>query len=119
MFDFETLEFWKKSHQLTVQIYKITRNFPIDERFGMISHIRRTVFSIPSNIAEGCGRNGKRELFNFFNIAAGSCSELNYQLRLANELGYIEDSDYKELKLEVIETQKMICSYMKTLNSKL
>lgn len=115
MLDFENLSFWKKAHELTLRIYKLTKDFPSEERFGMSTHIRRTVFSIPSNIAEGCGRNGKRELFNFLNIASGSCSELSYQLRLANELDYIENSSYNELKLLVTEVQKMICSYMKTL----
>ncbi|MEO6220904.1 MAG: four helix bundle protein, partial [Ginsengibacter sp.] len=80
MRNFLNLEIWKKSHQLTLKIYTITKHFPKDELFGLTSQIRRSSSSIPTNISEGCGRNSNQQLINFRQIATGSCSELQYQI---------------------------------------
>ncbi len=83
--------------------------------YGLTSQIRRSSSSIPTNIAEGCGRNSNPELKRFLVISSGSSSELEYQLLLAKDLGYITDLIYKELNTELIEIRKMIYSYIRTL----
>ena len=116
MRDFKQLNFWKRSHLLTLNIYKLTKSsFPKEEMYGLISQIQRSSSSIPTNIAEGCGRNTNPDLRRFLVIATGSLSELEYQLLLAKDLGYVSDIIYKELSDELIEIRKMIYSYIQTL----
>ena len=81
--DYRKLDVWKKSHALTMMVYHITQEFPSDERYGLTSQIRRCCVSIPSNIAEGCGRSSNAELVRFLYIAMGSAQELDYQLYLS------------------------------------
>ena len=97
MRDFHDLLIWQRSHQLTIEIYRISQSFPNDELFGLISQIRRAVSSIPINIAEGCGRSSNKDFSHFLQIAIGSATELEYELLLAHELHYIEDSEYQKL----------------------
>jgi four helix bundle protein len=106
--DFKQLKVWEKAHCLTLGIYGITKSFPPDERFGLTSQLRRASASIPTNIAEGCGRNGERELLNFMGIAAGSASEVEYLLILARDLNYIAPETYKDLTEQVIEIKKNV-----------
>src|SRR5436305_8488360 len=113
MRDFRKLEFWNRSHKLTLNIYKCSRSFPKEETFGIISQIRRCALSIPSNIAEGCGRNSILELKRFLAIASGSASELQYQLILSFDLGYLTEPVYKELYSESIIIQKMLFQFSK------
>jgi len=111
--DFKQLKVWEKAHYLTLGIYGITKRFPPDERFGLTSQLRRASASIPTNIAEGCGRNGERELLNFMGIAAGSASEVEYQLILARDLNYIAPETYKDFTEQIIEIKKMLTVFMK------
>ncbi|MBO7610257.1 MAG: four helix bundle protein [Muribaculaceae bacterium] len=111
MRDFKKLQIWQKAHQLTLAIYKTSQNFPIDERFGLTSQLRRAAISIPSNIAEGCGRNTVGELAQFIQIAIGSSSEVEYQLLLAHDLGLISDEIYVQLKNDLSEMIRMMISY--------
>ncbi len=116
MRDFKKLGFWERSHLLTLKIYSIANgSFPKEEIYGLISQMKRSSSSIPTNIAEGCGRNSNPDLRRFLTIATGSCSELEYQLLLAKDLSYIKISVYDELHLEVVEIRKMIHSYIMTL----
>lgn len=116
MRDFKQLTFWKRSHLLTLKIYSLTKSsFPKEEMYGLISQIRRSSSSIPTNIAEGCGRNSNPELRKFLVISSGSSSELEYQLLLAKDLGYLTDLIYGELNTELIEIRKMIYAYIQTL----
>ena len=78
MRDFHKLMIWQRSHSLTLEIYKITKTFPKEEVFGLTSQIQRAVSSIPTNIAEGCGRNSNKEFAHFLQIAIGSATELEY-----------------------------------------
>lgn len=117
MRNFRNLSIWSKGHQLTLKIYSFTKSFPKDEVFGLISQMRRCAYSIPSNIAEGCGRNSTPELKRFLTIAAGSSSELEYQLFLSKELNYISETVFKELEKEVIDIRKMIYSFIQKLDS--
>ena len=85
MKDSRKLKVWEKSHQLVLALYTITASFPREETYGLTSQIRRAASSIPSNIAEGCGRDGDAELSRFCIIARGSASELEYQILLARD----------------------------------
>ena len=118
MRDFRELKVWEKAHRLTVQIYRITKNLPSDERFGLTVQLRRAAASIPTNIAEGCGRDSERELARFMSIAAGSASEVEYQLLLAEDLHYIQDEAYGELNKQVNEIKKMLNSFIQKLTAK-
>ena len=115
MRDFHKLLIWQRSHQLTLDVYKASKSFPNEELFGLTSQIRRAVSSIPTNIAEGCGRNSNKELAHFLQIALGSASEVEYELLLANNLGYINDADYQALADETIAVRKMIVKYREEL----
>jgi four helix bundle protein len=108
MKSFRDLQVWEKAHRLTLEVYKFTVKFPIDERFGLISQMRRCAASIPANIAEGCGRRGNGEFHKFLQIATGSASELAYHLLLAKDLGYLETGTYSKLETSTTEIQKML-----------
>ena len=88
-----SLEAWKLSRQLATDVYKLTKSFPKEETFGLSAQIRRSAVSIPSNIAEGAARSGPREFAQFLSIARGSASELDTQLLIAADLGYVKESD--------------------------
>lgn len=98
-------------------MYRQSRNFPTDERFGLTAHLRKSATSVPSNIAEGCGRHGEKELHRFFSIAAGSASELEYQLLLAHDLEYLPRDAYVALNEQVAEVKRMLYRFMQSLNS--
>ena len=115
MRNFQELSIWQRSHLLTLKIYSITKNFPKEEMFGIISQMRRSSSSIPSNIAEGCGRNSNPEMKRFLIIATGSSSELEYQLVLSKDLQYLSETISKELQNELIEIRKMIYAFIKNL----
>lgn len=115
MRDFKQLSFWKRSHLLTLKVYSLTNSFPKEEVYGLTSQIRRSSSSVPTNIAEGCGRNSNPELRRFLIISTGSSSELEYQFLLAKDLGYLPDAVFNELTTEIIEIRKMIYSYIQTL----
>ncbi|PVD50414.1 diversity-generating retroelement protein bAvd family protein [Terrimonas sp.] len=111
MRDFRKLSIWSKGHQLTLKIYMLTKCFPKEETFGLVSQMRRAAYSIPSNIAEGCGRNSVPDLKRFLTISSGSASELEYQLCLSKDLNYISEPLFKELEQEIIEIKKMLFSF--------
>ena len=88
---FRDLTVWQKAHQLTLEIYKVTKDFPNEEKFGLVSQMRRAASSIPANIAEGFTKRGKKDKINFYNISQGSLEELKYFLILSKDLNYIRD----------------------------
>ena len=112
MRDFRSLKVWEKGHYLTLKIYKPTKTFPSDEKFGLISQMRRSSSSIPTNIAEGRGRDGDEELKRFMIIGMGSASELEYQLLLAKDLGYLQREYYHMLHNRTVEVKKMLSSFI-------
>jgi len=118
MKDFKELHVWQKSHLLTLAVYKTTKSFPRDELYGLISQIRRSAVSVPSNISEGCGRLSDKELAHFLVIANGSASELAYQLLLSKDLEYISESDYNQFDQDLTQIRKMLNAFIKKLNSK-
>ena len=115
MRDFKELTVWQKAHELVLDIYRHTREFPADERFGLTAHLRKTVTSIGSNIAEGCGRDSDREMARFLSMAAGSASETEYQLRLARDLGYLPHQTHEHLDTQVNEVKRMLNSFIQKL----
>lgn len=115
MRDFKGLQVWRKAHQFVLDVYRHTRNFPDNERFGLTAHLRKSATSIPSNIAEGCGRDSERELAHFLNIAAGSVSESEYQLLLARDLEYLKPESHRQLDTQANEVKRMLNSFIKTL----
>jgi four helix bundle protein len=117
MRNFRDLSIWLKSHLLTLNIYSSTKTYPKEELFGLVSQMRRSSSSIPTNIAEGCGRNTNPDFKRFLTIAAGSASELEYQLILSKDLKLISDSKFKELENEVTEIRKMIHAFIKNVPS--
>lgn len=110
MKDFRKLKVWEKAHQLVLLLYGATRKFPVDEQYGLTSQIRRSAVSIPSNIAEGCCRSGDVEFARFLQIALGSASELEYQLLLSKDLGYIHSDEYPKLMDKITEIKQMLTS---------
>jgi four helix bundle protein len=117
MRDFRKIQVWQKSHDLTLRLYKITSTFPKEELYGLTSQIRRASASIPSNIAEGCGRDTQIELARFVHIAAGSASELDYHLLLSHDLGYINKETYQELENSISEIKRMLHGFEKPVSS--
>jgi len=110
MKNFRELIVWQKAHQLTLDVYRITANFPKTETYGLTSQIRRASASIATNIAEGCGRSGEAEFARFLHIAAGSANEVEYQLLLARDLSYMNADDYAQLSNQLIEIKRMLVS---------
>lgn len=105
---------WKKGHFLVLDIYKITRIFPKEEIFGLVSQIRRASVSFTSNIAEGFSRQTSKEKINFYSIALGSLTELQNQLLIAKDLNYIQKEIFDRLAQNTIELSKMINGLIKT-----
>jgi len=115
MRDFRQLKVWQRSHALVLTIYKLTNTFPASEQYGLTSQMRRSSASIPTNLAEGCGRRTERELAQFSQIAMGSASELEYQLLLAHDLEYLSAEQYRVTNTELIEIKKMLNRFIATL----
>lgn len=117
MKDFRELKVWGKAHQLTLAVYQATTTFPKEELYGLTSQMRRSADSIPTNIAEGCGRGSDDDLRRFLQIAMGSASELEYHLLLANDLGYLVTADCERLSAAVIEVKRMLASLITKLKN--
>lgn len=108
------LEVWKKSIELSKNIYMITKDFPKEEIYGLTSQIRRSVVSIPSNIAEGAGRNSDKEFIRFLYISLGSLAELETQLIISKEIGYLEKID-----IDLEEIRRMLLGLIKYLKNRM
>jgi four helix bundle protein len=117
MKDFRELKVWEKGHRLALKVYSATTKFPKEELYGLTSQMRRSSISIPTNIAEGCGRNRDSELNRFFEIAMGSASELEYLLLLTHDLGFIVKEEFNELTGEITEIKKMLTSFIQKLKA--
>ncbi len=111
----ENLKIWEKSMDLVIQVYDLASNLPVDEKYGLSSQIKRCAVSIPSNIAEGAGRNSNKEFAYFLNISNGSSYELQTQLLLASNLNLVPSNKVKPLIDMIIEIQKMNYNFQKKL----
>ena len=107
---YKDLMVWQKSMLLARRVYEITARFPSDEKFGMVSQMRRCIVSIPSNIAEGYGREGEREHSHFLYISLGSSNELETQMILSHDFQYVDGQDYQEIMDLNSEVNKMLSS---------
>jgi four helix bundle protein len=111
------LKVWQNSIELVSEVYAITKNFPKDELFGLVSQIRRAAISIPSNIAEGSARNHKNEFIQFLYISLGSCSELETQLIISMNLGFIKEHTLNELLEKIKSIRNMLIGLIKSVKS--
>jgi four helix bundle protein len=117
MRDFRKLRVWQRSHDFTLEIYKVTSIFPKEEIYGCTNQMRRAAISIPTNIAEGCGRDSVAELLRFLRIAMGSSSELDYLLQLSLDLTYISREKYNELYKNLETIRKMLNAFIQKLKA--
>ncbi len=117
MKDFRKLQVWERSHELTLAIYAVTKVFPKEELFGLTSQFRRSVSSIPTNIAEGCGRGSDADFSRFLQIAFGSACEAEYQLQLAIDLNYIDRETYLRLNEDLLSIKRMLASFLSKLKA--
>lgn len=108
MQDFQQLRVWQAAHQQVLHVYRATRSFPEEERYGLTSQIRRAAVSVAANIAEGCGRHSRRDVAQFFQIAMGSASEVQYHVLLAHDLGFLNEGDYAVLKKRATDVKRML-----------
>jgi four helix bundle protein len=115
MQDFRNLKVWEKSHLIALSIYKITEAFPKEEIFGLTSQMRRAASSIPTNIAEGCGRSSDSDFARFLHMAMGSACELEYQLLLSHDLVFLKDEDWIKVDSNVKEIKRMLASLISNL----
>jgi four helix bundle protein len=107
---FKNLKVWQRSHQLVLDLYRLTASFPSNERFGLTSQLRRSAASVPTNIAEGAKRQGQQDFARFLNIAEGSLSETEYQVLLSADLGYLPSGKADNLFEEISEIARMLNS---------
>ena len=110
---FKDLIVWVKSHELTLEIYKVTKKFPADEKYGIVSQMRRAAYSIPANIIEGHSRKHKNEFLQFLSIAKGSLEELKYFIILAADLDYISAEEQNKIERLTTEISKILYSFTK------
>jgi four helix bundle protein len=112
----EDLTVFKRAHALTLSIYKISNKFPNEEKFGLVSQMRRAASSIPTNLIEGSHRPNEGEYRQFAGIARDSAGELKYHLLLAKDLGYLSEQHYETFKVEIDEISKMLSGLVKSLS---
>ena len=116
MKDYKKYLVWQKSHQLTLDVYKLSAKYPREETFNLVSQIKRSSSSIATNIAEGCGRKSDKDFSRFLYISFGSANELEYQMLLSKDLDFISAEDYEKIQLQTEEIKKMLSALIKTLN---
>ena len=110
------LDVWQLAMAVAKTIYDLTRRFPEEERYGLVSQMRRAAVSIPCNIAEGAARQGRKEFRNFLSVAQGSLSELDTQLELSERLGYIRSNEIQSLEAELRRVDKMLTALIRSLS---
>lgn len=111
---FTDLDTWKEGHKLVIEIYRVTKNYPLDEQFGLTSQIRRAAVSITSNIAEGFSRHSYADKAHFYTIAHGSLTELQNQLLVSRDVGYITSEVFETLAEQSVITHKLLTGLLKT-----
>jgi four helix bundle protein len=117
MHRYKELKVWQKAIDLAVDVYQVTEKLPKEEKYGLISQINRAVVSVPSNIAEGAGRNTNKDFDHFLGIALGSSFELDTQLIISNRLKYLEDEKFQKLESELEHLQNMLVKLKNSLNN--
>lgn len=110
---FTDLDAWKEGHRLALMVYRLTKGFPKSELFGLVSQMRRCAVSVTSNIAEGFSRITKKEKVRFYSISQGSVTELQSQLLIARDIGYIQKDDFNKTAKQAIRVHKIISGLKK------
>ncbi len=110
MQNYKDLKVWEKAHLFTLNVHEVTKSFPKEEIYSLTNQVRRAASSIPANIAEGCGKNGKLELAHYLNIALGSANESEYFLILSSDLNYLPKEKFDTLFLLINEVKGMLIS---------
>ncbi len=110
MKDYRNLIVWQKAHQLTLSIYELSKKFPAEEKYGLVSQIRRASYSIPTNMAEGSGHHSNDQFVRYLHIAAGSANETEYLLLLSKDLNFIRQENYEIAFQLITEIKKMLVS---------
>ena len=118
MHNLKELKIWGKAIEIAIDVYKATENFPKEEKYGLTSQTRRSAISVPSNIAEGAGRNSDKEFSHFLGISNGSSYELQTQLIISNKLNLLSDTTVKPLLYRIDEIQKMNYGFQESLKQK-
>lgn len=111
--EYKDLEVWKASRQLVNSVYSLTKVFPKDELYGLTNQIRRCAVSIPSNIAEGCGRRTSSDTIQFLHVSRGSLFELETQLILALDQEYLEEDNFKIIMNQILSCKKLLNGFIK------
>ena len=111
--NFTDLIVWQKAHEFVLETYKVTRDFPMEERFALCTQFQRAAVSIPANIAEGYKKLSKADKLRFLNISQGSLEECRYYIILSRDLSYINSNTYNELIGSLEETSKLLNSYIR------
>jgi four helix bundle protein len=119
MRNYRDLQVWGKAHNLTVELYRLSREFPREETYGLTSQLRRSAVSIGSNLAEGCGRRTSTELARFVRVALGSASELDYQLLLCRDLGFMKNDDFERTASDLTEVRKMLTAFLNSVEKQI
>ena len=114
---YQDLAAWQNARELNYEIYQVTKEFPQDERFGLISQIRRAAVSIPSNIAEGYGRGSRADYIRFLRIARGSLFEVETQLILSSDLGFVNDDLRNELNEKITAVARPLSGLIRSLET--
>ena len=117
MKDFRDIKAWRKAHDLALRIYRKSEKFPVEERYGLTSQIRRAAVSISTNIAEGCGRGSDADFARFVQIDLGSASEVEYLLLLSRDLKLFRSEDYQDLHGDVVEVKRMLTAFVQKLKA--
>lgn len=117
MKNFRDLKVWLKAHELALDVFRISKSFPKEELFGLTSQLRRAALSIPTNIAEGCGRGSDTDFARFIQIAIGSASEAEYLIFFSKELNFIDESKFAILNQGVIDIKKSLTALIKKLKA--
>ncbi len=119
MRNYRDLQVWKKAHDLTLELYRISQRFPREEIYGITGQLRRATVSIRANLAEGCGRRTSSELARFVRIAMGSASELDYHLLLSSDLGFMAADQFTHASSALIEVRKMLTSFLNSVEEQI
>jgi four helix bundle protein len=117
MQNYKDLKVWEKAHLFALEVYKVSKGFPKEEQFNITSQLRRASISIPTNIAEGCGKLTNKDLGNFLQIALGSSNEVEYLILFSSELGFLNKSSFENFTREIGEIKGMLISLIKKVRS--
>ena len=116
--NYKDLKVWQKAYTLCLQIYEVTKSYPVEERFGLSSQLRRAGVSVPSNIAEGYGHKSTKQYIQYLYVSYGSICEMETQLLLAKDLHYLKEVNFVELNSQLSEVERMLKALIKSLEKK-